>query len=473
MAQGDLGAVLDTLEFDTAQGQFVDIIPIAGDIYAVSYSGSGNDGWIATFTISSAGAISSAVTDTFEFDSVGVIGLRSKLIHISGEIYAVAWFGGNSIKIATFTVDSSGNIGAATIDTFESADTGAGIDIGSVLHISGDVYAVAYEDNDNDGKVFTVEITTAGAIGAAEIDTLEFDTSQGLLPSLIHISGTMYAVAYTGVDNDGWIATFTISNAGDIAAAVTATSEFDTGNCRAPKIIHVSSDYFAICYRGVDNHGFVVTLTIDSAGAISSVVSTLEFDTNYATDPVILDAVGAFTVAYTDADNDGIIKSFAISSVGIASSIIDTLEFDIADAYTISSILVGSGGVIAVAYNGVDNDGFVKTISITAGSIYPINPLLRVSGIKRTFFAGIGGQSVYQTELVLGGMSTTYISPIGEREPTSAIKPSPLPVGAGYSEADYYKWLSSFPSYQPIMIIFGGHIPSYLEWVRWKQLGSK
>ena len=52
---------------------------------------------------------------------------------------------------------------------------------------------------------------------------------------------------------------------------------------------------------------------------------------------------------------------------------------------------------------------------------YPTNDLLRASGIRRTFWAGIGGLSVYQVELALGGMSTAYASPVGSRKISSAV----------------------------------------------------
>ncbi len=55
------------------------------------------------------------------------------------------------------------------------------------------------------------------------------------------------------------------------------------------------------------------------------------------------------------------------------------------------------------------------------GAIYPTNALQRASGIRRTFWAGLGGQSVYQVELALGGMTTTYVSPIGSRDIPSAV----------------------------------------------------
>ena len=122
--------------------------------------------------------------------------------------------------------------------------------------------------------------------------------------------------------------------------------------------------------------------------------------------------------------------------------------------------------VRAYATNSVGT-GYGNQVEFTAdkGTVFPINPLLRASGIKRTFWAGIGGQAVYQVELALGGLSTTYVSPIGEREPPSAVKPTPLPSGFGYQYRDYQAWLRAT---DPATIVkLFGKMPSYEEWVRW------
>ena len=105
--------------------------------------------------------------------------------------------------------------------------------------------------------------------------------------------------------------------------------------------------------------------------------------------------------------------------------------------------------------------------------IYPdpdTEPLIRASGIKRSFWAGTGGQSVYQMELALGGMSITYISAIGGRDPTSAVAPTPLPSGLGYTQADYEAWLRQTDIM--VMLKIFGHFPTYAEWLKWKQAGT-
>ena len=130
---------------------------------------------------------------------------------------------------------------------------------------------------------------------------------------------------------------------------------------------------------------------------------------------------------------------------------------------------VGTGDIIkSPTLDAVTQDAGTPAVSVYT---YPTDPLSRSSGIKRTFWAGIGGQAVYQCELALGGTSTTYVSPIGSRDIPSAITPAKLPSGAGYQYSDYQAWLNSFASPQLIMIIFGGHMPSFGEWLAFKQAG--
>ena len=111
---------------------------------------------------------------------------------------------------------------------------------------------------------------------------------------------------------------------------------------------------------------------------------------------------------------------------------------------------------------------------ITYTLLYPTDPLLRTSGIKRTFWAGSdGAQGVYLAELFLGGLSTTFISPIGDREPPPSIPPtsrppqSSTPGGSGFQLSDYGRWLSRNTA-STIIRIFG-HQPTYAEWTEYQK----
>ncbi len=125
----------------------------------------------------------------------------------------------------------------------------------------------------------------------------------------------------------------------------------------------------------------------------------------------------------------------------------------------------------AINIYGTSYSSEVSFVAGTAGDrSFPTDPLLRVSGIKRTFFAGIDGKAVYQTQLTLGGISTAYISPISPREVPSVVTPTPLPSGQEFSQAAYETWLIN-NDIADIMRVFG-HFPSYQDWVQRKQGGG-
>ena len=116
---------------------------------------------------------------------------------------------------------------------------------------------------DSDGFISTIRIDSAGDIITPLIDTLEFDTAFAIDPVIIEVGNGIYAIAYEGPDDDGFIKTVRISSGGVISVSVIDTFEFDAVNGEIPDIIEVSPGVFAIAYHGPDDDGFVVTLQID------------------------------------------------------------------------------------------------------------------------------------------------------------------------------------------------------------------
>ena len=113
--------------------------------------------------------------------------------------------------------------------------------------------------------------------------------------------------------------------------------------------------------------------------------------------------------------------------------------------------------------------GYGNNVAFTMGYAFPVDTVSRVSGIRRTFWAGEGGSpGVYLAELFQGGLSTTFISPIGDREPPPSIPPPtprPTPSGQGFQLSDYTRWLSQNTAFNIIRIF--GHRPTYAEWVEY------
>ena len=396
MIVGDISAgTADSLEFDTLSGKTPSILHISGNVYAIAYEGDGSDGFLKTFTISDAGAITSTPIDTLEFDTVQ--GMSPDLVHISGNVFAIAYEGDNSDGyLKTIEIATNGQITDTVIDTLEF-DTVQGMNPDIIL-ISGDVYAIAYAGDTDDGWLVTVEIATDGTITDTLIDSLEFDTVQGKTPRILDISGDVYAIAYEGVDSDGFLKTFTISTAGAITDIPIDTLEFDSLNGQTPDLVHVSGDVHAIVYDGDGDVGWLVTVEIATNGAITdTLIDSLEFDTVKCKEPRIVSVAGnVFAIAYIGDGDDGWLATVEIATDGaITNTLIDSLEFDTVKGKSSDLILI-SGDIYATAYAGDGDDGFLATISITPGttSVASKYGAYSLGAISDTVFASINDQTI-------------------------------------------------------------------------------
>ena len=231
-------------------------------------------------------------------------------IMISDSIIAVVYRDvANQGKIITASVAADGQIGAATIDD-ENA-WAANCNNPTIVHVSGSVYAISYRDNVYDGQVCTMDIDSAGEIGAAVIDSLEFEAGFVAGPRVCKTLDNIFAIAYRGPDDDGWLCTVTISNAGAIGAAVEDTLEFDTDKCFWPDIIHLGRGIVAIAYESDIYEGFLVTVQIEADGQIAAaVIDSEKYDANKGVEPSIVHVSGdQYAIAYKGTDSDGFIKT--------------------------------------------------------------------------------------------------------------------------------------------------------------------
>lgn len=358
-APGNLGGVVDTLEFRNSNVYDPDLIHTSGEYFAIAYTDNSNDGVMETVRIDGSGNI--AAGSTAYFDSW--TGYTPDIVHINGDIFAVAYEGSNSDGwLRTLNIDSGGGItGTGQSLEFETSQG----EQTKIVHVTGNVYAIVYRGRSggsNDGWMDTVTIQPSGAI-SGPLDRFEFDTSEGEEASIVNVSGDVFAIAYSGPGNDGWVKTVTI----DAAGAITDTGqslEFDGINARNPVVVSAANGICAIAYQGPGGDGWIKTVSIDAAGAITGPIASLEFDTSYAADPDMINLSGdVYAVAYEGPDSDGWIRTLTIDSAGQLALTGSNLEFDPVACREPSLALVSSS-LIAVAYSGPGSDGFIKTISI-------------------------------------------------------------------------------------------------------------
>lgn len=306
--------IIDTFEFDNQAATDPDITHVTGDIFAIAYSDQANDGRVVTVQIDSAGQIANSTIDALEFDNDYCY--EPDIIQVSSDVYAIA-YAGNSFTggvIKTIQIDGNGQITNAVVDSlvFDAAFwSGYEADL---IHVSGDVYAVAYQDTSYDGQIRTLSINSAGQIGNSIIDSLEFSTT-AYDPDIVHVSGDIFAVAYEGPGGDGFISTTTIASDGQIANTVIDNLEFDTVQGREPVMLSIGTNLFAIAYAGPNDDGFLSTVQIGDTGQIgNAVLDLLEFDTSSGREPSIV-SVGPnmFAIAYRGQSNDGFVTTISLN----------------------------------------------------------------------------------------------------------------------------------------------------------------
>ena len=191
------------------------------------------------------------------------------------------------------------------------------------------MYVIAYTGDTDDGFLKTVQIAGSGEIGNEEIDSFEFDVVKGKTPDIIPISDNVYAIAYAGDGDDGWLITGTITAAGQITDTLIDSLEFDPVKGKTPNIIPISGNVYAIAYAGDLDDGFLITVTIATDGQITdTVIDTLEFDSAKGKTPNIIPVSGdVYAIAYAGNGDDGFLKTLTIATDGqITDPVIDPLE---------------------------------------------------------------------------------------------------------------------------------------------------
>ena len=421
-SNGIIKNVVDYLEFETSNCYNPDIIHIANNVYAIVYEGPDFDGFLKTVEIDSNGQIKDTVTSTLEFD--GVNGRDPNIIHISGTFYTIAYRGlNNDGYVKSVEISDAGLILNPSVATsiFFNTETGSSISEPKLIHVGNNNYAIVARNPDDDGEVRTIEIQNDGTFNIIAhfdgnyIDKFVYDGYDSWRPDVIHINGNIYAVAYRGRDGKGALITMDIDANGIIKEELVGKYYFEGTSCYEPKIISLTGDYYVIVYRGLNDDGFAIVVEIATDGTINnSVIKSYEFDPVDCYRPAISHLNGdTFFIAYTHnnegylktinvtslpdiyelhvsrytifsfiepdiinvfndvyaivsqgLDGDGYLRTLKISNTGdISNSIIDVLEFDTLDGRD-NKIINVVGNIFAIIYRGPNNHGYIKMVEI-------------------------------------------------------------------------------------------------------------
>ncbi len=363
MSTGDIGAVLDTLEFDLVHCDHPSICHIAGEVYACAWEGDSIDGFLCTFKVDSLGAIPAAVEDSWEFDASE--GEQCCILRV-GTAYVVIAYQTSAAagKIATIGVNAAGDITEALQDTLTAGFEGVCV-FPNIIHVTGDVYAIAYGGTGT-GYIKTFTVSTTGAISAGFTDSLTFALAADSGAKLCHVDGNIYCVTCQSDDTFGYIKTFSISSVGAISDAFISTYKFYDAIGGFNAVVKARPNYFAVAFQGESADGWMKIIHINNAGAITDpAVDIYEYDIQRgAYQSMVALGDGYIALSYSGYESDGFLKTFLVDASGdLNDTTLGTLEFDPVHCVT-SSLFHVTANIFGIAYTCEDNDGMICSTSI-------------------------------------------------------------------------------------------------------------
>jgi hypothetical protein len=331
-------SIIDSLII-ASTGYEPDLVNIAPGIYAVVYRGTTNKGYIATLQIASNGAIGNSLINQVMFNNSN--NYEPRIIHTSGSYYLVLYRGtSNKGYASTLQISSSGVVTTTPVSTYNFAAACYEPDMAPV---GGNYYAVAYRGASNKGNLVTLAVNGSGMITGSLIDSLIFNNTAAYTPEILNISGSTYAVAYRGASNYGYITTQTISTAGIISSTVIDTFKFEGSACYEPVLIPISDTIYAVAYRGPSNDGYLKTIDIAANGIINqTAVDTFVFDSSTGYEPFMLYISGSvYAVAY----RGGTGTTGYVKTIGISTSSANTYRIQsvAGGTTTIADIIIDNG----------------------------------------------------------------------------------------------------------------------------------
>ena len=363
MAVGDIGTVIDSLEFDAADAAEAVTCKVTDTIIAIAYRGTDSDGFIVTVSIDAAGNIGNSVIDSLEFDTAGCS--WPTMCHVKGNYYAIAFQGSPAHAwLKTVTIDDAGNIGNTVTDSWDFSG-GAGFHP-ALIRISDNIFAVAYDKGQVDGTVISLRINDNGTIEKSEIDSLEFEGGSCQFCDICHLTGNIYTIVYTGTDLDTYIKSVSINSDGDIGAAAIDSLQINASRGTYPRHACLGNGIIAVVSTDYWTDGWLYTVEIDDAGNIGNTVKdSWEFETTAAgyCRAIKINA-NMLCISFADHLNHGSLNSVQIDDAGnITKSWYDSLDFDNVCAHC-GSIINPQGNIIGIPYTGPDADGWIKTTTV-------------------------------------------------------------------------------------------------------------
>ena len=214
------------LEHDNQHGTENSLIRADEDTYILSYSGYGDDGRIATFTIPPDGSSITEVASALFSDNG--ISWDNSLVQVDHDTYVNAGYSYNTSGdngtygvLETFTIPQDGSaITSVAAHKFTAINLGR---YTKLLKLNANEYILAYRGEGNDGFLEMYTISSNGQTITKKWQN-KFDTDDSQDPDIVRLDKNTVAVVYTGSGSDGFIQTFDIGTSDNTGPIITSNA---------------------------------------------------------------------------------------------------------------------------------------------------------------------------------------------------------------------------------------------------------
>lgn len=267
----------------TYNGTYIDFDQVSGSVYAVAYSNvADNDGFLETIWINTTGTINNTILSTKEFDVSNAYCID--LCPIDSDTLAICyqWSGGDG-NLQTWNISSAGAITATVADSWEF-DPSDLMSPPRMINIYGDVYAIFYTTTGKVGKVVTISVANTGMITKSFIDSdLRIPLAQWFYVSQINI-GSVYTFGYRGGTNATYpfnVSTINISNTGVVADSLADTLQMtDISSGFGGPVMYLGNSFYMAMTEGSGYDGFAYTFTVQTNSAAPVISSSSPTNTS-------------------------------------------------------------------------------------------------------------------------------------------------------------------------------------------------
>lgn len=246
-------------QFSAYSGNEQPVVKLADGYFAVFYSNSGGHGTVQTFSLSADG-LSFALINSLQFEG-GYFNEGCTAVHVSGNIYAVAYragfgIGAQTARIRTLSISADG----ATISAVDSLNFDTNARWAYLVHVTGTLYAISYQGppgypSTYHGRIACVSIQANGTLGL--LSNFEFTTANINFSTIEIVKATVIAVSF-----DGNVVTIDVGDGTSPSVVDGPDSGSGQAYNRLAKL--ENSNIYALSYTSSNVNGRLATIEIDS-----------------------------------------------------------------------------------------------------------------------------------------------------------------------------------------------------------------